>query len=93
MILKKRAVGLAAGIMWGLTVMLGTWWLLYIGSAGGTISKLGAIYFGYSYSFVGGIIGLLWGFVDGFICGVIFAWLYNMFAKSASAPKAEGEEG
>jgi hypothetical protein len=85
--LKKRAVGLAAGIMWGLTVMLGTWFLLLMDSGGLTISKLRVFYFGYSFTFVGGIVGLLWGFIDGFICGVIFAWLYNMFAKAKAQAK------
>jgi hypothetical protein len=23
-------------------------------------------------------IGLFWGFIDGLICGFIFAWLYNL---------------
>jgi hypothetical protein len=91
MVLKKRAVGLAAGIMWGLSVMLGTWWLMWSGQPGTTISKLSAFYFGYSFTFLGGIIGLLWGFVDGFICGVVFAWLYNAFAGGKK--KAEGDEG
>lgn len=80
--LSKRAFGIASGLIWGLTVMLGTWGLLLMGSQGGSISKLGVFYFGYSYSFVGGIIGFLWGFVGGFIGGFLFAWLYNMFSKS-----------
>jgi len=68
--------------------MLGTWWLLLMDSRGGTISLLGAIYFGYTYSFVGGIIGFIWGFVDGFISGVLIAWFYNLgfkFFKRKSA--------
>jgi hypothetical protein len=73
--------------MWGLTVMLGTWFLLLMDSGGKTISKLHAIYYGYSFTFVGGIVGLVWGFIDGFICGVIFAWLYNMFAKAKAQAK------
>jgi len=79
--LKKRAVALTSGILWGLTVMLGTWFLLMTGSGGVTISKLHAFYFGYSFTFVGGIIGGVWGFVDGLICGFLFAWLYNMLSK------------
>ena len=80
--LRKRALGIAFGLVWGLAVMLGTWWLLYMGSPGGTIAKLGAIYIGYTYSFVGGIVGFIWGFVDGFICGFLVACIYNMVDKS-----------
>jgi hypothetical protein len=53
-------------------------------SPGDMISKLGNFYFGYTYSWFGGIIGLIWGFVDGLICGGIFAWLYNKLAASKS---------
>lgn len=87
--LRKRALGIAFGLVWGLAVMLGTWWLLYKGSPGGTISTLGAFYIGYSYTFVGGIIGFIWGFVDGFICGFLVAWIYNLVNKSIK-PKSAG---
>jgi hypothetical protein len=80
--LSKRALGLSLGLTWGLTVLITTWWLLIVGSSGFTISNLSRFYFGYSFSWFGGIIGSLWGFVDGFICGFIIAWLYNMFNKS-----------
>ncbi|GIK62070.1 MAG: hypothetical protein HND39_15655 [Ignavibacteriota bacterium] len=79
--LRKRNLGFALGLLWGLTVMLGTWWLLYWGSPGAIISKLSGFYFGYTYSFVGGIVGLIWGFVDGFITGVLIAWFYNLGFK------------
>lgn len=82
--LKPLALALTSGIMWGALLMLATWWILIIDSAGETISTLSNFYFGYSVSFVGSLIGLAWGFVDGFICAYIFALLYNLFAgKSA----------
>ena len=79
--LRKRSLGFALGLTWGLAVMLGTWWLLLMGSRGGTISLLGAFYYGYTFTFVGGIIGLIWGFIDGFICGFLIAWFYNLGNK------------
>ncbi|MGD8305469.1 MAG: bacteriophage holin [Ignavibacteria bacterium] len=79
--LSKRALGLSIGLTWGLTIMLATWWLLVDGSGGMTISKLSNFYIGYSYSWGGAVIGFLWGFVDGFIGGVVIAWLYNFFSK------------
>jgi hypothetical protein len=31
---------------------------------------------------VGSLIGLVWGFVDGLVCGFVFSWLYNKLAKA-----------
>jgi hypothetical protein len=79
--LRKRNLGFALGMTWGLAVMLGTWWLIYSGQPGTTISKLAAFYSGYTFSFIGGIVGLFWGFIDGFIGGVVIAWFYNLGFK------------
>jgi hypothetical protein len=86
MILSKRALGISLGLVWGLTVLLGTWWLVIIGSAGATISKLHKFYFGYSVSWGGGIIGLIWGFIDGFIIGFLIAWIYNIASSYFKKP-------
>ena len=45
------------------------------------MSKLGNFYIGYSYSWGGAVIGLIWGFFYGFIAGVLIAWLYDLFCK------------
>jgi len=79
--LRKRSFGFGLGLVWGLTVLIATWWLLLMGAQGKTISLLGAFYKGYSYTFVGGIVGFIWGFVDGFICGFLIAWFYNLGNK------------
>jgi hypothetical protein len=82
--LNKTALGFSLGLTWGFIVLLTTWWLLIMGSSGSTISNLSRFYFGYSFSWIGGLIGLLYGFVDGFICGLVIAWLYNIFNKGDS---------
>ena len=79
--LRKRALGMALGLVWGLAIMFGTWWLLIGGYKGELISKLSQFYIGYSYSWGGAVIGFIWGFVDGFIAGVLIAWLYGVFSK------------
>ncbi len=79
--IRKRALGMALGLVWGLTIMLGTWWLLIGNFRGGIISKLSQFYIGYSYSWGGAVIGFIWGFVNGFIAGVLIAWLYDLFCK------------
>ena len=82
--LNPKALALAGGIFWGLAVLIATFWLLILGSGGMTISLLGKFYFGYSLSIGGAFIGLAWGFVDGLICGYLFALLYNLFIPKES---------
>ena len=75
--LNSKVFALTAGIIWGVIVFISTIWLLITGSAGRTISLLYHFYWGYSFSFIGAVIGLFWGFIDGLIIGYIFSWLYN----------------
>ena len=65
--------------------------LVFLGLAGCIIAMFGwgialvdaisSLYIGYSPSVLGAIIGAFWGFVDGYIAGVVIAWLYNKLAK------------
>jgi hypothetical protein len=81
--LNKKACALAGGILCGGAVFLVTIFLLITGSPGNTISALKNIYIGYSFSYLGSLVGLAWGFVEGFIAGWLFAFLYNLFAKES----------
>jgi len=83
--LNVKSVALAGGILWGAAVFIATLWLLILGSSGKTIALLGAFYFGYQLSIGGAFIGLIWGFIDGAIGGLIFAYLYNLFLPKASS--------
>jgi hypothetical protein len=81
MTLRKRALGMSLGILWGLSVFLTTIWAI-AGGHGATLAQLQAYYFGYSVTYLGAFIGLIWGFVHGFIAGVLIAWLYDLFCKA-----------
>ena len=78
--LNVRALGLAGGIVWGLAIFLLTYWFLIFGYEGVTLARLSNVYLGYSVTWYGAFVGLIWGFVDGFIGGALLAWLYNKFA-------------
>ncbi len=80
--LRKRAFGIAIGLIWGLIILLGTWYILIVGAQGDMITKLSTFYRGYSTSFVGGIIGFIYGFISGFVAGFLIAWIYNLVNKS-----------
>ena len=79
--LNVWALGLACGLIWGLGLFIITWWIImFDGQLAGEVTFLGRVYRGYELTTAGSFVGALWGFADGFIGGVIFAWLYNTLA-------------
>ena len=85
--LRVRAFGLATGVVAGLFVFFVTLVSIWFGR-GETIDALVVPFPGFSRSIGGAIVGLIWGFVDGFIGGALLAWLYNRFTTTNLAPKA-----
>ena len=79
--INTKALAISAGITWGLAIFLLTVWFLVMGYNGNLLAKLGSIYLGYSVSWVGTIIGFVYGFADGLIGGALLGCLYNKFAK------------
>jgi len=86
--LNIKAFGLSCGIIWGLGLLLITWWIIAFDGATGQTTLIGQVYRGYCISPLGSIAGLVWGFVDGLIGGAIFAWLYNLIAARCFAKEA-----
>jgi hypothetical protein len=78
--LNTKAFALSCGILWGLAVLLATVWIIVFGFDGTVMVNLDHFYFGYNISYLGAVIGGIWGFVDGAIGGAVFAWLYNKLA-------------
>lgn len=79
---KLSVIGLAlgVGILWGLSMMICGWTSMF-DWGGAFVSVMSSIYIGYEPSFIGGIIGGIWGFFDGFIAGGVVAFFYNVFKK------------
>ena len=79
--LRVLSFGFSLGICFGAYVfLLGvSAWLLGWGVE--IVKLISSLYKGYAPSFGGSVIGALWGFFDGFIGGIIIAWLYNRFQK------------
>lgn len=89
--LNVKAFGLSCGLVWGLGLFFLTWWIIIFEGNSTHSVFLSAIYRGYTISPVGSVIGLIWGFLDGWIGGLIFAWLYNRLtgetAKESGKPE------
>jgi hypothetical protein len=79
--LNVKALALTSGILWGLGLFIGTWWIILTAGSTNTPTFLSMMYRGYSITPLGSVFGLIWAFFDGLIGGAIFAWLYNLFAK------------
>jgi hypothetical protein len=69
--------GLALGIVWGVGVFLMGISAMFSGWGIDLVKLTGTTYLGYQPTWIGSLIGGLWGFVDAFIGGVIFAAIYN----------------
>ncbi|MFQ5930972.1 MAG: bacteriophage holin [Nitrospiraceae bacterium] len=91
--LNVWAFALAFGIWWGVGIFLLTWWVIAFGGSTGEPTFLGRVYIGYTISPLGSVIGLIWGFVDAFIAGAIFAWLYNFIATRISPATQQQAQG
>jgi hypothetical protein len=74
--LNAKAFGLACGVVLGLAGFVATLFSMWFG-AGYTITTLAAVYFGYSWSFIGALLALIWGLIYGFVFGWILAAVYN----------------
>jgi len=80
--LNVKSFALTSGILFGVGFMLATWWLIAWDSPGDIMTKFESFFPGYSYTYAGGIIGLLWAFVYALVIAGIFAWLYNKLGGS-----------
>lgn len=72
--------GLALGIALGVGIfIMGIISMFGIGE--GAVQAFSTIYIGYDSTLIGAVAGSLWGLVDGFIGGVLIAWLYNQLSR------------
>ena len=78
--LNVIAFALAFGIWWGVGLFLTTWWMIAVGNAETGAAMIERVYLGYDVTALGSVIGLIWGFFCGLVCGGILAWLYNTLA-------------
>lgn len=78
--LRKRALGLSLGVVWGLAIFAVTFLSAFQGH-GDTLILLRGFYPGFTVSYWGAVIGLFWGFITGFIGGALIAWFYDFFLK------------
>lgn len=83
--------GFTVGIIWALLVLsVGVTNLLFPSYGLAFLKIIDSIYPGYhlgKWGFGGVIVATLYAAIDGFVVGVIFAWVYNLFGKCSKKEK------
>ena len=79
--LNIKALGLTLGIIWGSGILflglMSTFWNWGLGF----VTLMGSVYIGYNSTLGGTLIGTIWGFCDGTICGLLIGWIYNKLCR------------
>ena len=78
--LNVKAFALTCGMVWGFGLFALTWWIIAFDGATHEVTLIGRLYRGNNISPVGSVFGLVYGFFDALVGGVIMAWLYNFIA-------------
>jgi hypothetical protein len=93
--LNAMVQGISAGLIIGLGIFVATNWLILAGGhtgpegqpiVGPHLSLLGQFLIGYKVTFVGSLIGLVYGTVIGFVGGYSLSTIYNWIV-SLRGPK------
>ncbi len=77
--LNSNILGIVLGIVTGLIILVATNWLVIKDgeNVGTHLSLLSNFFIGYSVTFVGSLIGAIYGFLTGYVFGFLTAWIYN----------------
>ena len=83
--LSTKALAIAAALLWGVGGMFLTGLTNLISPPFGEhfLLTMSSVYPGYhaTRTLADVLVGTGYGLVDGGVCGLLFAWLYNTFAK------------
>jgi len=75
--LNAKKLGIAGGILWGFSMFFLTLANIFFGYGTLFLDLMADVYPGFQVSYVGSLIGLVYGFLDGFVGLYILGWLYN----------------
>lgn len=77
--LNGHVLGFVLGTIAALIIFVATNWLVLKGGGvvGPHLGLLDNFFIGYSVTFVGSIVGAVYGLVIGYIGGLLIGWIYN----------------
>jgi hypothetical protein len=82
--LSTKAFAITCGLIWGGAILLvGILNLAFASYGADFLQFVSSIYPGFNFtrSFGDVLVGTAYGLVDGGVGGLVFAWLYNVFAR------------
>lgn len=79
--IKSLQLGVSVGIIWGLSLFICTILAIYTGYSEALLIIIKSIYLGFTISWAGAFIGLLYGFLDGLIGFFLIGWIYNKLCQ------------
>ncbi|MBY0377658.1 MAG: hypothetical protein K2Q33_03745 [Gammaproteobacteria bacterium] len=79
--------GLAIGLVWGIWCFIAG---LFFHGGITMVGAMGSMYIGYSETLMGSFIGGLWGLLHGFIAGFLVALFYNLLCKCCKCRCCKG---
>jgi len=78
--IQPVALGVAIGVLWAIYIFFAAIFAMF-GWGVALVETMASLYIGFAATLLGAIIGAIWAFVDGFVAGVVIAWIYNLVAK------------
>jgi len=84
--LNANILGVVLGIIAGLAIFIATNFLVLKGGdvVGPHLGLLRAFFPFYSVTFIGSIVGFVWGLLSGYVAGFIIASIYNLVVRLKS---------
>lgn len=80
--LNEKALAISLGVLWSLAILsLSIIAMMSENYLHNVVEFFSSVYLGYTLSFSGILIGMLWAFIDAAVGGLVLAWLYNKLAK------------
>lgn len=86
--LRVMTLAWTCAIAWAFTLVVIAWWVIIVeGPNPDELLTVGHVYRGFNVTPLGSVFGLIWGFGDGFVGGLLFGWLYNLIGGKALRPR------
>ena len=74
---NQKKLGYTGGILGGLIMLIKTFLALTNGYGIAWLNLFATTHPGYAISWIGCIVGMVYGFIDGFVLMYLFGWIYN----------------